>query len=191
MTTTGCAPSGSELYNEAREVHSSMNRHIAELQLHVFDGEWEIGGWGVAPETCGANGYRFSFARSTPLDDGWWLPQPTIEGKADDLMAWLDQHGWSDIRLRTYTGGVSSVTIEARKPSGYIDDLLITISAGTANDIVDLRVVGSCEPGNQAELREFMFPNGTHGDEIPERAHPSIAPPFGVPAPSPTPTPEP
>lgn len=191
---TGCAPTGVTLYHEARDVYSTMREEVAALQMHVFDGAWDLSGYGVAPEKCGANGYRFTLTRGTPLDDGWWLPQGTTREKADALMGWLHEHGWSDIRLRTYTDGVTSVNIEATKPASHIEDLLITLSAGTANDIVHLSATGICEPGDQSELRDLMFPNGLSGFKAPPSAHPTVEPPFGLatptPEPSSTPTPE-
>lgn len=191
MMTAGCSPSGHDLYGQAHDVYSSMREEVADLQLYVFDGEWDLGGWGVIPEECGSSGYRFAFSRTTPLDDGWWLPQETTEAKADAIMRWLDEHGWSDIRLLTYSGGVASVNIEASNPAAHVEDLLVTLTPGTANDIVHLKVTGSCESGSQAELRALMFPDGVSDLNAPERAHPSVLPPFGLPAPSPTPTPTP
>jgi hypothetical protein len=137
-------------------------------------------GWGVVPEACGSDGYRFAFSRTTPLDDGWWLPQETTEAKADAIMLWLDEHGWSGIRLLTYSGGVASVNIEASNAAAHVEGLLITLTAGPANDIVHLKVTGSCEPGSQTELRDLMFPDGVSALSVPQRAHPSVVPPFGL-----------
>lgn len=187
MALTGCVPNGPELYLQAKDVYASMREKVAELQVHVYDGEWDLPGWGVAPEKCGSKGYRFSFTRTTPLDDGWWLPQQTTEDKVDALMQWLDQNGWSEVRMRTYSGGVTAVNIEAKYPDAHVQDILITVTTGPANDIVHLKVTGTCEPGDDSELWELMFPDGYPGSDAPQSVHPSVEPPFGDAAPTSTP----
>lgn len=180
MITTGCSGADGELLSRAKSIHEDMRDEVAAFQLNVFDGAWLVSGYGGVPEQCGLDGYRFSFMRSTPLEDGWRLPHGTIRQNADDLMKWLEENGWSGIILRTYTEGVSSVTIEAEKTSAHVEDLLVTISSGTAHDIVDVRVTGTCEPGSQKELRELIFPEGTSGLTPPESEYPTAVPEFGL-----------
>lgn len=189
MTATGCAPSGADLYWQARDVNLTMKQEIADLQLHIFDGEWSASEYGEIPSECGANGYRFSMRRTAPYDDGWRLPQETTQAKAEALVAWLDEHDWSGIIFRSYTGGVTSVTIEAQKPEAYVDDLLINLTTGVANDVLSLRVTGTCEPGDKWELRDLMYPDGLGDYEEHPTEHPTTEPKFGLAKPSPTPTP--
>ncbi|MFJ2370846.1 hypothetical protein [Microbacterium sp. NPDC087665] len=189
MLTTGCAPTSVELYQQARDSNLAIKREIADLQLHIFDGAWEVSKYGDIPEGCGANGYRFTFGRSTPPDDGWRLPQESTQAKLDALMAWLHEHGWSNIRLLSYTGDVTSTSIEAEKPSAHIDDLLINFMPGIGNDIIILRIGGTCEPGDAGELIDLMFPEGVGGRDWAAPEHPSTEPKFGLATPSPTATP--
>ncbi|MFJ2370847.1 hypothetical protein [Microbacterium sp. NPDC087665] len=189
MTAAGCAPAGAELYQQARDANLTMKQEIAALQLHIFDGEWDVSQYGDIAEACGANGYRFVFGRSTPLDDGWRLPEESTEAKLDALMAWLDEHGWSNIRLLSYSGDVTSTSIEAEKPSAHIDDLLLTFTPGIRNDIVNLGITGTCEPGDKWELRDLMYPDDLENYEERPTEHPSTEPKFGLATPSPTPTP--
>jgi hypothetical protein len=191
MAATGCAPTGLDLYSRARDVNMTMKEEIAAFQLYVFDGEWDAAEYGDIPQPCGANGYKFFFRRTTPLDDGWWMPQESTEAKMAAMMKWLEEHGWSEIRSRTYSDGVTSTSIEAKKSSGHVDDLLISFSPGEANDIVSVRVTGSCEPGDQAELRHLMFPDGLNGRDWSGPEHPASEPKFGLATPAPTPSPEP
>jgi hypothetical protein len=188
--TAGCAPTGADLYTQARKVNVSMKEEIAAFQLSIFDGEWGTGEYGDIPVRCGSNGYRFSFDRGTPLEDGWWMPQESTEAKMAAMMKWLDEHGWSEIRSLSYSGGVTSTSIEAKKPSAHIDDLLITFSPGEANDIVSVRVMGTCEPGDQSELRDLMYPDGLTEYEERPTEHPTTEPKFGLATPAPTPSPE-
>lgn len=187
---TGCFPSSSDLYNEARDVYMSMRSEIAALQLHIFDGEWAVGEYGDVPNDCGADGYNFYVQRGTPLESEWRMFAPTAPDMADELMDWLEGRGWTGIVGRTYAAGVSSVTVEAEKRSSYIDDLLITISSGVENDIVTIRATSTCEAGDRWELRELMFPDNLFDYDVVEREHPTETPKFGMATPAPTASPE-
>jgi hypothetical protein len=193
MTLTGCAPTGTDLFDQARQVNATAKEAVAELQLYLFDGVWDVDNYGEIPESCGANGYRFSFTRSTigDFDAPWRLPQGTVDAQAGDITAWLEEHGWSGIVFRSYTGGVTDVTITTRKPDAHIDDLLITNGPGEATDSINLRTTTTCEPGSKRDLRHLMFPDGLSEYTSPLSEHPSAEPFFGMAPDSPTPGPRP
>ncbi|WP_341941035.1 hypothetical protein [Microbacterium sp. LWH10-1.2] len=193
MTLTGCAPTGKELFTQAQTVNATAKHAVAELQLYLFDGDWDIGTYGEIPESCGADGYRFKFTRSAigNYDAPWRLPQGSVEAQAEDITAWLEDHGWTGIVFRSYTGGVTDVTITTRKPDAHIDDLLITIGPGEATDSINLRTTTTCEPGNVDTLADLMFPGGLSDYTSPLSEHPSAEPFFGMAPDSPTPGPRP
>lgn len=176
-----------------RPTHSgSAKAAVAELQLHLHDGEWDaLYAYGEIPEPCGADGYRFTFDRSTRADSGWRLPEGTPEAQAEHLVAWLGQHDWTDIVVRSYTGIVTDVTITARKPDAHVDDLLITLSPGDVADGVSLRTATTCQPGSHQDLADLMFPTGMRDVSSPRTEHPSAEPFFGTAENSPSPGPRP
>ena len=121
MTLTGCAPTGKDLFAQAQTVNATAKQAVAELQLYLHDGPWHVGtglAYGERPDPCGADGYVFKFTRSTigDFDAPWRLPQGTVDAQAEDITSWLEEHGWSGIEFRSYTGGVTDVTITTRKP---------------------------------------------------------------------------
>ena len=194
MTITGCAPSpsGGELLAQAREINFEMKEVVAELQLYIYDGDWDVPTYGIQPKKCGAEGYRFDFIRSTPTDREWRLPQGSPRQTADDLMRWLEEHEWTDIVLRSFTDGIADITVTARNPSAHIDDLLITVSPGKVTDGITLRTTSTCEPGDNSDLSDLMFPEGFDGYTFPKSEHPTAEPHFEwAPGDKPTPTPTP
>ena len=193
MTLTGCAPTGKDLFAQAQTVNATAKEAVAELQLYLHDGDWDVDDYGERPDSCGADGYKFSIDRSTigDFDAPWRLPQGTVDAQAEDITSWLEEHGWSGIEFRSYTGGVTDVTITTRKPDAYIDDLLITIGPGEATDSISLRTTTTCEPGNQRDLMNLMFPDGLKGATTPQSEHPSAEPFFGMASDSPSPGPRP
>ncbi|MDQ0649611.1 hypothetical protein QFZ53_003807 [Microbacterium natoriense] len=193
MTLTGCAPTGKDLFTQAQTVNATAKQAVAELQLYLYDGDWDVDNYGEIPDSCGADGYRFSFTRSTTgnYDAPWRLPQGTIDAQAEDITAWLEEHGWSGIVFRSYTGGVTDVTITTRKPDARIDDLLITIGSGPASDGIILDATTTCEPGSKRDLRHLMFPDGLSEYTSPLSEYPSAEPFFGMAPDSPSPGPRP
>jgi hypothetical protein len=193
MTLTGCAPTGKDLFAQAQTVNATAKEAVAELQLYLFDGDWEVDTYGEIPEGCGADGYLFKFSRSKvgSSEDRWRLPQGDPELQAEDVMSWLEEHGWSGIVFRSYTGGVTDVTITTRKPDAHIDDLLIDISPGKNLDAITLDATTTCEPGNATALFDLMFPDGGWDYTSPLSEHPSAEPFFGMAPDSPTPGPRP
>ncbi|MFF5624465.1 hypothetical protein ACFY5A_03805 [Microbacterium sp. NPDC012755] len=192
-TTTGCAPTGKDLFTQAQTVNATAKHAVAELQLYLHDGDWDVDNYGERPDPCGADGYRFKFTRSTigNYDTPWRLPQGSVDAQAEDITAWLEEHGWTGIVFRSYTGGVTDVTITTRKPDAHIDDLLITIGSGPASDGIILDTTTTCEAGSWIDLVDLMFPDGFKGATTPQSEHPTAEPFFGMAPDSPTPGPRP
>ncbi|MDQ0649609.1 hypothetical protein QFZ53_003805 [Microbacterium natoriense] len=193
MTLTGCSPTGKDLFTQAQTVNTTAKQAVAELQLYLFDGDWDVDTYGEIPESCGADGYLFKFSRSIVGSTvaPWRLPEGTVDAQAEDVTSWLEEHGWSGIVFRSYTGGVTDVTITTRKPDAHIDDLLITISPGKNLDAITLDATTTCEPGSKRDLRHLMFPDGLSEYTSPLSEHPTAEPFFGMAPDSPTPGPRP
>ncbi|MFK3835783.1 hypothetical protein [Microbacterium sp. NPDC087868] len=187
MMATACAPVGADLYQQARGVNLVVKDEIASLQLRVFDGEWDVQKYGDIPSKCGADGYRFTFGRSTPQNDGWRLPDGSLDQTIDALSEWLDEHGWSGIVVRSYSGDVQDLVLEAHKPSAHIELLVITVAAGQSRDWMDIDVTSTCEPGSADGLADLMFPDGLNGRDWSQPEHPAAEPRFGFATPTPRP----
>ena len=95
MTLTGCAPTGKDLFAQAQTVNATAKEAVAELQLYLHDGDWDVDDYGERPDSCGADGYKFSIDRSTigDFDAPWRLPQGTVDAQAEDITSWLEEHG--------------------------------------------------------------------------------------------------
>lgn len=184
VALTGCGGSvvsGDELFERARSVYLDYRSAVAEVQVEIFDGEWVIDDYGDSPDACGADGYAFSFGRSTP--EGWKIDGTPSEA-ADRLAEWLDENGWSEITKRTYSDGIADVVVEAERPDAHVGHLTVDISPGELYDSTTIYVDSTCEPGDSQELAELLRPGvltGTsaesNGDRTAER--PGDEPSFG------------
>ncbi|MFF7291463.1 hypothetical protein ACFY9N_02910 [Microbacterium sp. NPDC008134] len=161
-----------------------MKAEISSLQLHIFNGEWDVVEYGDIAASCGS-GYRFNLHRATPLGAEWRLPRESIRAQADDIVRWLEEKDWRGIVNRSYPTGLGTATIEASKPAAHIDDLLVKISTGKVADGISVRATGACEPGDIEELDELMFPDGFSGNTFPPTEHPTETPKFGMSTPKP------
>ncbi len=189
LSMAGCAPSGIALYDQARSINSSVKKEISLLQLRILDGEWDVQKYGDIPSKCGSDGYRFAFGRSTPHNDGWRLPDGSPDQTIDALSEWFGEHGWSGIAVRTFSGDVQDLVLEARKPSAHIELVVITVATGKSRDWIDIDVTSTCEPGSEEELVDLMFPAGLNGRDWSQPEHPSAEPKFGFVTPTPPATP--
>ena len=185
----GCTHASGDLYAEAQRANAAMKAEVSLLQVHIFDGDWDVIEYGDIAEACGS-GYSFSVHRATPLGIEWRLPSKSVQAQANDIVAWLEANKWAGIVNRSYASEVGAVTIEASKPVAHIDDLLVTISAGEKSDAISLRAKGTCEPGDIDELDKLMFPDGFSGNTFPPTEHPTETPKFGMATPAPTASPE-
>lgn len=167
VALTGCggpAVSGDELFEQARSVYMDYRSAVAEVQLVIFDGEWVIDDYGDSPDACGADGYQFSFGRSTP--EGWKLDGTPSEA-ADRLAKWLDENGWSGITKRTYSDGIADVVVEAERPDAHVGHLTVDISPGKLYDSTTIYLDSTCEPGDWDDLIESMMPGISTGEAPP------------------------
>lgn len=177
----GCSSvaSGDELFDQARSVYLDYRSAVAEVQVEIFDGEWVIDEYGDSPDACGADGYAFSFGRSTP--EGWKIDGTPSEA-ADRLAMWLDENGWSEITKRTYDDGIADVVVEAERPDAHVGHLTVDISPGELYDSTTIYLGSTCEPGDWKTINDFRRPGDpspTEIEEDPTAEHPMAEPSFG------------
>ncbi|MFF7291236.1 hypothetical protein ACFY9N_01750 [Microbacterium sp. NPDC008134] len=152
-----------ELFEQAREVNFAYKAPVADVQVSVFDGEWQIWDYGDAPKKCGGDQYKYAMTRTTP--EGWRLDSTPLE-LAEDVAAWLDENGWSDIKTRGYSGEIADVVVEAEYPEKYVDLLIVDISPGEVFDAVTVSATSMCQPGSWRELVREQVPGFADNDPI-------------------------
>ncbi|WP_046014134.1 hypothetical protein [Microbacterium sp. SA39] len=169
--------SDADLFDQAREVNFTYKAAVADVQLQILDGEWEIDQYGDRPQSCDSDGYRFRMSRATPPE--WHLDGTPAEA-AERIGAWLDENGWTDITARTYTDGITDIVVEARNPDAHIDRLTVDISPGDNYDIGTIYADSTCQPGDSHTIASAMLPKDSA--QATPRAlleHPADPPSFG------------
>jgi len=180
--------SDQEQFNNAREVNSAFKAAVAQVQLNVFDGEWEIAeNYGQTPRGCGGtsqtDSYEFVMTRLTP--EGWKLDRSPAE-LGNEVAAWFDENGWTDVKLRTYSDGIADVVVEAEKPDEHAGLVVVDINPGELFDTVTIRATSTCEAGDWRVIVEEQRGSGNQDDFDPDRAglpateHPTDPPAFGL-----------
>ncbi|MBQ3358772.1 MAG: hypothetical protein IJG47_07720 [Microbacterium sp.] len=172
-----------QLFDRAHDVNFEFKEAIADAQLQILDGMWEIGGlgYGESPRSCGTSGYSFELRRDTPPE--FKLENSAAE-TAEHIGAWLDDHGWSSISIRTDSEGIADIVIEAKKPDAFVDRMLVDVKpAPETYDIVTVTATSTCEPGDWKTIEDLRRPaelTDTIDLELkPESEHPTAAPSFG------------
>lgn len=184
LALSGCGAqmTDEEQYDSAREVNFAFKDAVAQLQLQVFDGEWDVtGNYGQEPDGCGGaedtDSYRFWMGRFTP--QGWRLDRAPAE-LADEVAAWMEDDGWTDVKLRTYSGDITNVVVEAKKPDAHVGLVVVDIKPGESFDTVSVRADSTCEPGNWMVIGEQMDGPAPKTDTtLPATEHPTDPPAFG------------
>ncbi|MFF7291238.1 hypothetical protein ACFY9N_01760 [Microbacterium sp. NPDC008134] len=172
-----------ELFEQAREVNFAYKHAVAAVQLEILDAGWQISAYGDAPWACpgDASRYEFDLTRRTP--EGWRLDGTPLE-LAEDVAAWLDENGWSDIKTRGYSGEIADVVVEAEYPEKYVDLLIVDISPGEVFDAVTVSATSTCEPGDYLDIVRDQVPGFADNDPIElhderKTEHPTVPLSFG------------
>ncbi|MGN7966981.1 hypothetical protein ACTJKK_12975 [Microbacterium sp. 22179] len=165
-----------ELFERAREVNFAYKRAVADVQVQIFDGDWDLTGYGDFPDACASGGYEFDLIRYTP--EGWHLNE-SPEAIADRVAAWLSEHGWTDIKTRGYSGEIADVVVEAEHPGNYVESLVVDISPGDLYDHVALYATSTCEPGDWHVIAEMRRPGDAPKEQQPATEHPTAPLSFG------------
>jgi hypothetical protein len=164
-----------ELFDAARQANLLFKQSVATVQLHVYDGDWQVQDYGDEPLACDG-GYSFSMHRTTP--EGWTLDDdaPT---PARRLTAWLGDRGWTTRDAVTDPDG--QVVVEASDPAFGIVRLIIEIRDGEASaDAIGICATSASFDGDPDELTAILYP-GWPDDPAPHDAVPAAEPAGAVP----------
>ncbi|GAA5209741.1 hypothetical protein [Microbacterium kyungheense] len=178
----GCAGTqadAEQLYAEARGQNLLFKQTLAGVQVHLYDGDWQVQEYGDLPVDCGA-GYGFSLSRTTP--EGWTLDGdahadgPTFGAHA---VRWLADRGWTTQPVATSDDGTTRV--QARNDALHIGSLTIEIRDGAASaDSVAVYAATDCYDGDPDELTAILIP-GWPDDPVAHEPLPASEPPGAVP----------
>ena len=181
---SGCGTpiSDEEMFERAREVNFAYKEAVAGVQLEILDADWQISAYGDSPWDCpgDASGYEFDLTRRTP--EGWRLDGAPME-LAEEVAAWLDENGWTDIQTRGYSGEIADVVVEAKYPEEHVDLLVVDISPGEVFDSVTISATSTCQPGDAHDVFELVYADGdlegSPVEQFPELEHPQAEMSFG------------
>lgn len=147
--------SDEELFDQARTVNFAYKAAVADVQLQILDGDWNLTGYGDSPDPCGEDGYEFDLTRRTP--EGWRIDGTPMEA-ADRIATWLDENGWTSVKARGYSGEIADVVVEAKYPAKHVDLLVIDISPGELFDPTTIYATSTCQPGDYLDIVRKQIP---------------------------------
>ncbi|MFJ2371082.1 hypothetical protein [Microbacterium sp. NPDC087665] len=176
MSGCGVTVTGAEVFEQARKIDFAFKAEVAEAQLQVWDGDWQVIEYGDGPRSCGNDSYEFNMTRRTP--EGWHLDGTPME-VADRVATWLDENGWTGVKARGYSGEIADVVVEAKYPAKHVDLLIIDISPGELFDSVAVYATSTCEPGDAHQISEMRRPGKGEREKLPATEHPTDKPSFG------------
>ncbi|MFK0402386.1 hypothetical protein ACIQTT_08670 [Microbacterium sp. NPDC090225] len=167
-----------ELFEQARAVNFGYKEAVAGVQLEILDADWQTSAYGDSPWECpgDASGYEFDLTRRTP--EGWRLGGAPME-LAEEVSAWLNENGWTDIKTRGYSGEIADVVVEAEYPEKHVDLLVVDISPGEVFDSVTISATSTCEPGDAHTISTMRRPGDGEREKLPASEHPTAPPSFG------------
>ena len=180
-----------ELLTEARDANFGFKAAVAQVQLQLVDGDWWLTDYGAAPEDCSTGGDNYEYyltrqfppvANGTTDPVGWRFTEAPVDTVAR-VGQWLDEHGWTDIRHRTYSEGIDNVVLQAKNENAGVSRLDIDINPGKTFDSVVVRAYSTCHPGDQRQLADLLTPYDSSAPvqgEIPLAEHPTATPYFGM-----------
>jgi hypothetical protein len=184
LMTSGCGDpmTDEELFEQAREVNFAYKEAVAGVQLEILNADWQISAYGDAPWACPGDpsAYEFDLTRRTP--EGWRLGSTPLE-LAEEIAAWLDENGWTDIKTRGYSGEIADVVVEAEYPEKHVDLLIVDISPGEVFDSVTVSATSTCQSGDAHDVFELVYADGdlegSPAEQFPELEHPHAEMSFG------------
>ncbi|MBQ3358771.1 MAG: hypothetical protein IJG47_07715 [Microbacterium sp.] len=179
---SGCGGpvSDEQLFDRAKQVSFSFRAAIAEVQVELLDGKWEITGYGDAARRCG-DGYAFDLRRDTPP---YFRLTDSASTSADLAAAWLNENGWTDIRLQRYDGEIADVVVHARKVDAEVESLSIDFKPDPDSyDIITIIATSTCSPGDWTTITDLARPgypaDRANLETAPAAEHPSAPQSFG------------
>ena len=178
LVMSGCGEpmTDEELFEQARAVNFEYKAQVADVQIQIFDGEWDVTGYGDSPEKCGKDGYEFDLIRYTP--EGWHLDAAPM-AIAESLAEWMGENGWTNVKIRGYSGEIADVVVEGAFPEAHVKLLVADISPGELYDHVALYATSTCEPGDAHTISTMRRPGEGVREKLPASEHPTAPPSFG------------
>lgn len=175
------SPSDEVSFAEARERNLAFKATVAEVQRHIYTGEWRVAEYGDVPDRCD-EGYEFFLRRN--LREGF-----SFDGEGPrrlaDLRAWMTDNGWQVAPSPTYGEEIDNIVIVAGKPDAEVSRLDVDMILGSAADgtvdVLELRATSTCEPGDAADLLDQLRGPLTavpHDTGIPDLESPDATPLF-------------
>ncbi|MGO2751956.1 MAG: hypothetical protein ACTIA6_18040 [Pseudoclavibacter sp.] len=179
-----------ELFAQARDANFEFKAAVAQVQLQLVDGDWEMTDYGAAPDDCsdGGDKYEFQMERYYPATNGpatEWKGWRFNEEPMDIVFRvgqWLDEHGWTDIRHRTYSEKVDNVVLQAKNADAGVSRLDIDINPGKTFDSVSITAYSTCHPGDHQRIFQLQTPYDSYAPpttDLPLSEHPTASPQFG------------
>ena len=180
----GCTTSGAtddDLYDAARQSNLLFKSAVGSVQLHLYDGDWQVQEYGDAPVDCGS-GYAFIMGRTTP--EGWTLDADAMS-TAQHLARWLTAHGWTTTDAAASGDGI--VVVEASNPAFAIASLVVEVRDGqvrdgeAAADAIGVHAETACQDGDADALTAILFPGSPDAahDALPVAEPAGTVPVFG------------
>ena len=180
-----------ELLTEARDANFEFKAVVAQVQLQLVDGDWWLTDYGAAPEDCsdGGDNYEYYLTRQFPpvangtTDPvGWRFTEAPVDTVAR-VGQWLDEHGWTDIRHRTYSDGIDNVVLQAKNEDAGVSRLDIDVNPGKTFDSVSITAYSTCHPGDSHRINDLLMPYDSYAPpitDLPPAEHPSAPQFFGL-----------
>lgn len=162
LMLTACTPpppTGEELLIEARQANFAFKETIADVQLQFHDGNWTTNMYGSSPSRCGledATKYQFRMTRTTEVP---WRSPVSAEEASDNIGAWLDTNGWSEIRRTKYDPPITDIVVTAKNPEAGVAKMQINLKIGvegTATDLIGITATSTCHAGSAFEISQML-----------------------------------
>jgi hypothetical protein len=175
-------PTDEEVFDSAREVNSTFKETVAGVQEQLWSEEWRVeGGYGDFPDEC-PDGYSFRMTRYLPVAEGWRFGAEPARLR-DDLAAWMEDNGFTDVTGLSYTDDVDTLTLTARNTAGLVDEITVQFHPGEVQDGISLSATSTCTRGDARRLVELTRP-GFYSDAFsqwptPATERPDATPVFG------------
>ena len=154
---TGCGggaglaePTGDDVYERAEDLYTDYRETTNRVLARIDEGTWQVGdgGYGMTPSGSGCgDGWKFDLTRSTTVDPA---DQPVLrQAVADQLLA----DGFDVEGLGLSSDTVASADLIVRE-QGVFSLLTVTF---VDNGGVLVKATTPCQPGDRADLREWLF----------------------------------
>lgn len=176
LTGCGAQMTDDDTFEQAWQLNSTFKAAVADVQVQILDAPWQVDLYGSGPESCEGkpDHHRYQMVRTTPAD--WRIGADPLTA-AKGIAAWLEDNGWEQVHIRTYTDSVDDVLIEARNTEANVDLLTVDYSPGEAFDGVDITAWSTCAPGRGYDIWRMQMPLGDPHSAVERAELPTVESP--------------